>query len=243
MPDSNPQAAEAATVFKTGSSSSRMTSTHSIADKFRGVESNHRPPGSEPGIAYQQRQPRSIARSSAMFTPLPPSPFIRPDRRRARLLYQLQLLGSICPLDRNCTQKFGEKDSNLHRLRQGCASVPEPGSLPLADPRECPAGIEPGTAGRMPVVAPAWKTGASADRPRAQEAEGDHRLPAAVPGVELPRRCGARRIPSGCHRGHRRARCPLVRLVLPYQRLRWQESNLRRAVNGRLPVPTQAPPQ
>ena len=35
----------------------------------------------------------------------------------------------------------------------------------IAGPRECPAGIEP--------ALPVWKTGAFADRPRAQEAEGE----------------------------------------------------------------------
>jgi hypothetical protein len=42
-------------VFKTGSSSGRMTSV-----KLRELESNQRPPGSEPGVAYQQQPPRSV---------------------------------------------------------------------------------------------------------------------------------------------------------------------------------------
>jgi len=40
-------------------------------------------------------------------------------------------------------------------------SGPKPGGLPLADPRECPAGVEP--------ACPAWEAGASTARPRARE--------------------------------------------------------------------------
>ena len=59
----------------------------------------------------------------------------------------------------------------------------KPGGLPLTDPRECPAGVEP--------ASPAWKAGASAGRPRAREAEGER--------VELSRliaRPLSRRVPS-----------------------------------------------
>ena len=42
-------------VFKTGSSSGRMTSVHSI--KLRGLESNQRPPGSEPGVTTSSNYP------------------------------------------------------------------------------------------------------------------------------------------------------------------------------------------
>ena len=41
-----------APVFETGSSSGRMTS-----EKFRGLESNQRPPGSEPGVATSSNHP------------------------------------------------------------------------------------------------------------------------------------------------------------------------------------------
>ena len=40
----------------------------SIAKKFRGLESNQRPPGSEPGIAYQQRRPRNVVNQTPRTT-------------------------------------------------------------------------------------------------------------------------------------------------------------------------------
>ena len=53
---------------------------------------------------------------------------------------------------------------NRGKVRGGGFEPPSPGSkagsLPLADPRECPVGIEP--------TSPAWKAGAFAARPRAR---------------------------------------------------------------------------
>ena len=54
----------------------------------------------------------------------------------------------------------------------------KPGSLPLADPRECPAGIEP--------ASPGWKPGTSAARPRAQSCGGRNRTCVGVINSHLP---------------------------------------------------------
>ena len=86
--------------------------------KFRGLESNQRPPGSEPGVTT----------------------------------------GSNCP-GSNLFLQLGEKELNLHLLVQSQAAYR------LADPRECPVGVEP--------TCSAWKTDAFAARPRAQKAEGE----------------------------------------------------------------------
>ena len=108
-----------APVFETGSSSGRMTSV-----KFRGLESNQRPPGSEPGVTTSSN-----------------CPGIGLHKRHASLgLVHIQI---------------GEQDLNLHHRRPPSGRCPKPGSLPLADPRECPAGIEP--------ASPAWKA-AGTDR-------------------------------------------------------------------------------
>ena len=73
----------------------------------------------------------------------------------------------------------------------------KPGSLPLADPRECPAGIEP--------ASPGWKPGTSAARPRAQSCGGrnrtcvgaiNSRLP--VP-ARVPPQCQSARLESNQH--------------------------------------------
>ena len=69
-------------VFKTGSSSGRMTSVHSI--KLRGLESNQRPPGSEPGVTTSSNYPGILlghrwcgkARREGIE---PPSPGSKPD--------------------------------------------------------------------------------------------------------------------------------------------------------------------
>jgi hypothetical protein len=49
-------------VFETGPSSGRMTSLNLRIrrSQLRGLESNQRPPGSEPGVTYQQQLPRSV---------------------------------------------------------------------------------------------------------------------------------------------------------------------------------------
>src|SRR4051812_33939644 len=53
----------------------------------------------------------------------------------------------------------------LQQVRGGGLEPPpsgsKPGGLPLTDPRECPAGVEP--------ACPAWEAGASTARPRARE--------------------------------------------------------------------------
>ena len=55
--DSNPQSRFIGTpVFKTGSSSGRMTSI-----ELRGLESNQRPPGSEPGVATSSNHPAVLS--------------------------------------------------------------------------------------------------------------------------------------------------------------------------------------
>ena len=54
----------------------------------------------------------------------------------------------------------------------------KPGSLPLADPRECPAGIEP--------ASPAWKAGTFAARPRAQSCGGRNRTCVGAVNSRLP---------------------------------------------------------
>jgi hypothetical protein len=51
--DLNPQTHVASTVFKTASSSGRMTSVF----KLRELESNQRPPGSEPGVTANSNYP------------------------------------------------------------------------------------------------------------------------------------------------------------------------------------------
>ena len=54
--DSNPQTARPSPVFGTGSSSGRMASV-----KLRGLESNQRPPGSEPGVTTNSNYPGSLS--------------------------------------------------------------------------------------------------------------------------------------------------------------------------------------
>ena len=87
--------------------------------------------------------------------------------------------------------EFGKEDSNLHRLIQSQAS------LPLADSRERPAGVEP--------ACPAWKTGAS-DR-SAKDAN---------------RRCGSGRRGSRTLKAHRspgfEPGAVAHRLALPHRR-------------------------
>jgi hypothetical protein len=84
--DSNPQATRSRLpVFKTGSSSGRMASV-----KLRGLESNQRTPGSEPGVTYQQRLPRTVlsaefgARSEERICPHRPSWQFRAPRSPLR---------------------------------------------------------------------------------------------------------------------------------------------------------------
>src|SRR6266576_1868861 len=75
--DSNPQAALVPPpVFETGSSSSRMTSVIWDATKFRGLESNQRLPGSEPGVTTSSNCPglhQTQARGGGFEPPSPDS--------------------------------------------------------------------------------------------------------------------------------------------------------------------------
>src|SRR5579859_3947102 len=79
-----------------------------------------------------------------------------PSWFRARRCYQQQPPRSVVS---NLRLAVREK------VRGGGLEPPSPvskaGSLPLADPRECPVGIEP--------TSPAWKAGAFAARPRAHD--------------------------------------------------------------------------
>ena len=81
--------------------------------------------------------------------------------------------------------KFGEKGSNLHRLVQGQVAYR------LADPRECPVGVEP--------TYLVWKTSTFATRPRAQGRKERELNPQ---GSSLGR------FQDGCHR---QLACPSVR--------------------------------
>jgi hypothetical protein len=110
--------------------------------------------------------------------------------------------------------------SSYLQVRGGGFEPPQPApkasGLPLADPRECPAGVEP--------ACPAWEAGASAARPRAREAEGE--------GVEPPRliaRPFSRRVPSP--------------IGLPFRSVSTEGRNRTsaEAVNSRRPVPALAP--
>jgi hypothetical protein len=73
----------------------------------------------------------------------------------------------------------------------------------LTDPRECPAGVEPGTT--RSVVAPAWRAGASAGRPRARSRRKERE--SNPQGSSLGRRPSFGWCPGGCHR---QLACPSV---------------------------------
>ena len=153
-----------------------MTSVR-LEPKFRGLESNQRPPRSEPGVTTSSNCPGSIIH----------------------------------------TRKFGEEDSNLHRLVQSQAS------LPLADPRECPAGVEP--------ACPAWKPGASCRSAKGTRMHARRKERESNPqGSSLARfRAGCRR-PFGLPFRHRSSSGGRNRTcVLP--------------VNSRALVPARAPPE
>ena len=89
--------------------------------------------------------------------------------RTNALLVQSQALLPAATTPQCCRQCDAR---NLQKVRGGGFEPPSPGSkagsLPLADPRECPAGVGP--------ACPAWKAGAFAARPRARQA--------AVTGIE-----------------------------------------------------------
>ena len=83
---------------------------------------------------------------------------------------------------RHAAPRFGEKGSNLHRQLQSQG-------LPLADPRECPVGVEP--------TYLVWKTSTFATRPRAQRKERESN----------PQGSSLGRFRDGCHR---QLACPSV---------------------------------
>ena len=120
---------------------------------------------------------------------------------RARRHYQQQLSRSV----RQTKTASADQGSRLEALRPGIAPDLRASKAHAATTRrrECPAGIEP--------ASPAWKAGASADRPRAQlvSGKGGSRTLKAVKLVPVR---------AGCHR----------QLACPSVRLRRQESNLRR---------------
>ena len=93
----------------------------------------------------------------------------------------------------------------------------KPGSLPLADPRECPAGVEP--------ASPAWKAGTSAARPRAQSGRRGSRTPKASSARPL-----SKRLPSPIGLSFRISSCG------------GRNRTCAGAVNSRLSVPAQTPP-
>ena len=128
-----------APVFETGSSSGRMTSVLNF--QFRGLESNQRPPGSEPGVTTSSNCPGSHLHKATH------------DSRRG-------------------------SQSNRGAGFEPASPGSKPGSLPLADPRECPAGIEP--------ALPAWKAGTFAARPRAQSCGGRNRTCVGAVNSRLP---------------------------------------------------------
>ena len=86
--------------------------------------------------------------------------------------------------------------SSRHQVRGGGFEPPQPapkaGGLPLADPRECPAGVEP--------ACPAWEAGASAARPRAQIVRRKER-------ESNPQGSSLARFRDGCRR---QSACPSV---------------------------------
>ena len=75
------------------------------------------------------------------------------------------------------------------------SAVSRTAGLPLADPRECPAGVEP--------AFPAWKTGAFAARPRAREVSRRKERESNPQGSSLDR------FQDGCHR---QLACPSEKL-------------------------------
>ena len=116
---------------------------------------------------------------------------------RARRCYQQQPPRSVVS---NQRLAFSEK------VRGGgfepSLTASKAGGLPLADPRECPVGVEP--------TFPAWKAGAFAARPRAHELSRRKERESNPQGSSLDR------FRNGCHR----------QLACPSVKLRRQESNL-----------------
>ena len=180
-------------VFKTGSSSGRMTSVC----KLRELESNQRPPGSEPGVTTNSNYPASF-----MFKTL--------DVRTVRV----KLRGQESNLRTRGSKPGISTDRNYPAIKQpeGRAGLePTPwyltGTCSAAELptqiSECPAGVEP--------ASPGWKPGAFAARPRAHVVKRK--------GRESNPQGSSKLVPvrAGCHR----------QLACPSVRLRRQESNLR----------------
>ena len=140
------------------------------------------------------------------------------NRTNALLVQSQALLPAATTPQCCCRTEIRDRE----KVRGGGFEPPSPGSkagsLPLADPRECPAGVGP--------ACPAWKAGAFAARPRARcsfAAEGE--------GVE-PSRLIARRFSK-----------PLPSPVgLPFRKAAVKESNLCLLLN-REPPDHSATPQ
>ena len=120
--------------------------------KLRELESNQRPPGSEPGVTTNSNCSASIALST---TP------------------------STCPGSQARGEGF--EPGTARRVVQPASKA---GGLPLADPQECPAGVEP--------ASPGWKPGAFAARPRARCCKRKER-------ESNPQGLTLDRFRSGCH--------------------------------------------
>ena len=144
------------------------------------MESNQRPPGSEPGVT-------TSSNCSA----------------------------SICFI--NDTQHM----SGFARGFEPSRPASKAGGLPLADPQECPAGIEP--------ASPGWKPGAFAARPRAHSCQRKERESNSQGLVARPL---SRRLPSP--------------VGLPFRFSQKSCGGRNRtcikAINSRPPVPAQDPP-
>jgi hypothetical protein len=137
--ESNPQAARPPPAFQAGSSAVRMASV-----EFRGVESNHRPPGSGPGVTTSSNYPGSLSlRDTARLPKVrgggvePPSPGSRPGslpladpRSRSRVpcgsrthlasLEGWHLCRSAKGTSRRKERESNPQGSSLGRFRGGC---------------------------------------------------------------------------------------------------------------------------
>jgi hypothetical protein len=168
-----PTTAKPRPVFKTGSSSGRMTSVHSI--KLRGLESNQRPPGSEPGVTTSSNYPELLlghrwcgkARGEGIEPPSPGSkpgsvPLAHPRSYRVPCGNRTRLssLEGWC-LSRSAkgtlSSRRKERESNpqgrFEKARPDSSGVPSPIGLPFPCIKAAAAGIEPAS-GRLTVAFP-----------------------------------------------------------------------------------------
>ena len=166
-----PTTAKPRPVFKTGSSSGRMTSVHSI--KLRGLESNQRPPGSEPGVTTSSNYPGILlrhrwcgkARGEGIEPPSPGSkpggvPLAHPrlcrvpcgNRTRLSSLegwcLSRSAKGTCCPGGRSGNRT--RKAVTLVPLR---TLLPSPVGLPFRTIKAAVAGIGPAS-GRLTAACP-----------------------------------------------------------------------------------------